>query len=145
MFKNPRFYLKALAGWLLLTNFGHTFLGVPELLDQAADSSSANFPAFSAMSNLPRGGFFEYSIFEIFFLGMLAIFLLLLFATLVSLWVALKGNSETVSQFSLLNFIFWGFALLASIVFHPVDNMVVIALGAFLLSGLAFWRARKET
>lgn len=143
MFKKPQFYLFLLSGWLVLTNFGHTFLGIPGLLNQAADPASANFQAFNAMSIQPKGGFFEYNLFEIFFLGMLAIFLLLLFAALVSLWVAFKGNKETVSQFSLLNVIFWGFAFLASIAFHPVDNMIVIAFGAVLFSALAFWRARK--
>ena len=143
MLKNPRFYLKVLGGWLLLTNFGHTFLGIPDLLNQATDSSSGKFEAFGAMIVDTKGGYFEYNIFDLFFLGMLGIVLFLGFTALVSLWVAIKGNSETISQFSLLNVIFWGFALFASIVFHPVDNMVAIALGAFFLSALAFWRARK--
>ena len=144
MLKKPQFYLFLLSGWLVLTNAGHTFMGIPELLKQAVDSTTTFYPGFAAMRALPKGGFFEYSTFEIFFLGMLALALLLLFTALVSLWVALKGNIETVSQFSVLNLVFWGFALGACIVFYPVDNMVIIALGAFLFSALAFWRARKE-
>ncbi len=144
MLKKPQFCLYALGGWLVLTNVGHTLFGIPELLKQAVDSTTTFYPGFAAMRALPKAGFFEYNTFEIFFLGMLAIALFLLFTALVSLWVALKGNIETVSQFSVLNLVFWGFALGASIVFHPVDNMVIIALGAFLFSALAFWRARKE-
>jgi len=138
MLKNLRFYLKVLGGWLLLTNAGHTFGGVTELMSQTLDSSSDNYLAFSAMAAPPKGGFFDYNILEIFFLGMLAIALLLLYSAIVSLWIAFKGKRETLSQFVLLNFVFWIFALGASVLFYPVDNMVVIALGAFLLSALAF-------
>ncbi len=145
MFKKPQFYLYALGGWLLLTNFGHTFLGIPSLLNQAADPSSDKFEAFGAMIAQTKGGSFEYNIFDLFFLGMLGISLFLGFSALVSFWVALKGNKETLSQFSLLSLVFWGFALPVSLLFYPVDNMVVIALGAFLFSIPAFWRARKET
>ncbi|GEM_PF-5865001 len=144
MLKKPQFYLYALSGWLVLTNAGHTLMGIPDLLNQATDPSSGKFEAFGAMLGQTSGGYFEYNIFDLFFLGMLAISLFLLFATLVSLWVALKANKETLSQFALLNLVFWGIALGASIVFHPVDNMVVIFFVAFLFSALAFWRARKE-
>lgn len=144
MLKNPRLYLKVLGGWLVLTNLGHSFGGIPELISQSLDPASENYPAFSAMAGQPKGEIFNYNILEIFFLGMLGIALFLAFSAIVSLWVAFKGNQETLSQFVLLNFVFWIFALSSSVLFYPVDNMVVIALGAFFLSALAFgWDRAK--
>lgn len=145
MLKNPRLYLYLLAGWLLLTNFAHTFLGIPALKSLALDPSAGKFEAFAAMNAQPAGGYFQYNIFDLFFLGMLGLSLFLLFGALVSLWVAIKGNAETVAQFSLLNFLFWALALIASVRFHPVDNFVVIVGGAWLVSAIVLWRARAAS
>ncbi|MEE8296025.1 MAG: hypothetical protein V3R64_09970, partial [Sphingomonadales bacterium] len=111
MFKKPQVYLYALGGWLVITNLGHTFGGITEFLKQSTDPSAPLFKTLAPMIADQRGGFFDYDVFDIFLLGMLGIALFLLLAAVNVFWVAKKANKETLSQFALINFIFWGFAL----------------------------------
>lgn len=138
---NPKTWLYALAAWLALANIGHTALGVPALLAEAANPAASRYAAFQAMLADPRSGYFNVNMFDLFFLGMLNISLFLLFAAVVTLWVARTGDAATVRQFCRLNAAFWAAALAACLLFYPVDNMVVIAGGAVVFGLAAFWRA----
>lgn len=138
MLKDPRFYLKALAGWLLLTNIGHTVLGMPHFEVQADDPSATLHPVLRTMIDEGSRGLFDYTVFDIFMMGMLALTMMLLLAAILCLWVGRMEDARSVSQFTKLNLGFWLVALSAFFFYHPVDNMVVIAAGAVLLSGLAF-------
>lgn len=142
--RDPRTYLKALAGWLLLTNIGHTALGMPHFETQAADPSATLYPVLRTMIDESRGGVFDYSVFDVFMMGMLALTMMLLLATMACGWVAWRGEPGTVSQFAKLNFGFWLVALVAFALYHPVDNMVAIGAGAVLLSGLALLATKLE-
>lgn len=47
--KSPQLYLYGLAAWLGVTNFGHTALGIPDLLAMAGDPNSPRYMGFRAM------------------------------------------------------------------------------------------------
>ncbi|HXV74444.1 MAG TPA: hypothetical protein VD713_06920 [Sphingomonadales bacterium] len=145
MFRTARFCLKAFAVWMLLTTFGHTALGIPDLVNTVTNPLSSRHAGLQALAADPSNGFFDYNLLDLFFLGMLMLSALLVFSALVGGWVAMKLDNAAVRQFSRLNAGFWATALVAELLFYPVDNMVVILLGAVLFSALALWRAEAAT
>lgn len=139
-----RVILRIAGGWLILMGAGHTWghysaFVTRELL---GDSRRA---AYELMKEPLDGGIMNPSFWTVLQMLSLELTFFLAFGATLSFWVAKQTSLAIHTGFARIATITFGLASVAFVFVHPQLNAAVIAIGAAVLFGLAWWRSQSET
>ena len=141
MFRNPRFWLAAAGGWLLLTGLAHTTAHVWSFVLENGMVGLREF-AMNAMKQARSPDPLQPSLWRQFRMFSLSFSLLLLFTGGANiLFARIRTSNETLRAFAFFGTVFWTVAFIPFAFFDPVIQAIVVAVVAVPLHGIAYLTA----
>jgi hypothetical protein len=144
MLRNPRVWLYAAGGWLILTGLTHTaahvwtfvlengIVGVREFAMNAMKQAQSTDPLSPSLWRLMRTFSLSFSLL-LFFVGS---------ANIILPWT--RAPARTLSAFSLFCTVFWTIAFVPFAFIDPVIQPIIVSVVAVPLHALAYLTASQE-
>lgn len=133
--------LRLAGGWLVLVAVGHTW-GYYEAFVTRRMLSASRQQAYELMKVPIDGGIMNASLWTVLQMLALELTFFLAFVAAVSFWIAARPESVLHRQLARIATVTFGLGSLAFLFVHPQINAAVIAVGATILYGLAWWSTR---
>lgn len=144
MLRNPRVWLFAGGGWLILGGIGHTFVHVVTFVLEQGLEGQRDF-AVRAMKAAISLAPLRPNMWTLFRTFSVAFALLLFFAGTADVLLAwLDAPPRVLKAFALLGTVFWTVAFVPFAFIDPVLHPIVIAAVAVPLHGMAWLAADQQ-
>ncbi len=144
MLRNPRVWLYAAGGWLILAGLAHLGAHVGTFVLERGVVGQREF-AMNAMKQAFSTDPLQPSMWQVFRSFSASFGLLLLFAGAVDVALAwTRAAARTIRSIALLATVFWTLAFVPYAFVNPVIQPIVVALIAVPLHGIAFLSAMAE-
>ena len=134
-------FLNLGGAWLILVDLGHTW-GYYEAFVTRRMLGASRQQAYQLMKVPIDGGIMNASLWTVLQMLALELTFFLAFVAAVSFWIARRPESALHRQLARIATVTFGLGSLAFLFVHPQINAAVIAVGATILYGLAWWSAR---
>lgn len=138
---SPSLFLYLAAGWLVLTGAGHVY-GHVTLFVTRSGLGEKRRAAYELMKGDGSEGITNASFWTVLQMMSWQLTLFLLFAALVSVFVARTGDAGLMQGYSAIAGLVFGLGLLSFLFLYPQINAAIIAGGATLFFALAWWASR---
>lgn len=144
MLRNPRVWLYAAGGWLILTGIAHLGAHVGTLVLERGITGQREF-VMNAMKQAFSTDPLQPSMWQVFRSFSLSFGLLLLFGGAVDVTLAwTRAAARTMRSIALLATVFWTLAFIHYAFVDPVIQPILVALVAVPLHAIAFLAAMAE-
>lgn len=144
MFRNPRIWLYAAGGWLIVTGVAHLAAHVWTFVLENGMVGQRDF-AMNAMRQALSTDPLQPSMWQLFRSFSVSFGLLLLFAGTVDVVLAwTNAAARTMRSITLLGTVFWTLAFIPYAFIDPVLQPILVAIVAVPLHGIAFLTATEE-
>lgn len=141
MLRQSKFWLYFGAGWLILTNVGHTWGYYGAFVTRELLQPDRN-AIYEAMAATGDDTLLSASFWTVLQMMALELTFFLGFAAVVTIWIARMADIGLHRDFAAIATLTFGFGIIGFLFIHPQINALIIAAGATVLYGLAWLMAR---